>query len=304
MGASPTAVRALRYPGTRIYGATAADNELDGSWKVLTGGGAKDGGVALVAVMDGVKFGASMLDGNEMYTPTGKLATVTKVTGETGSLTGGREVLEIDYKPALDTLEGWYGVGTGDVLGATAGIPLCTKNQRYRGADIEYLPAHCSTLDPEGRSASFFAPLMPGQQVAPPPPPPQTAHLAPPPLPPLTPRAALASQIVLMDAGDGPATGYAASLSKAYDAASTIELGLGRTDTIENPIAGVLIYCGGMSIAVGDNLDAGLSDAAFVERVEGLPLLGITAFGEQAPMKAGPTSNKQRNLSVGMLLFE
>ena len=55
-------------------------------------------------------------------------------------------------------------MGTGDVLGATAGIPLCTKNQRY-GADIEYLPAHCSTLDPEGRSASFFAPLMPGQQV-------------------------------------------------------------------------------------------------------------------------------------------
>ena len=191
LGASPTAARALRYPGTRIYGATAADNELDGSWKVLTGGGAKDGGVALVAVMDGVKFGASMLDGNEMYTPTGKLATVTKVTGETGSLTGGREVLEIDYKPALDTLEGWYGVGTGDVLGATAGIPLCTKNQRYRGADIEYLPAHCSTLDPEGRSASFFAPLMPGQQVwrrrrrRPRP-------LTPPPLPPLTRRAALA----------------------------------------------------------------------------------------------------------------
>ena len=306
----------IEYPGTRIYGGTAADNALDGSWKVLTGGGAKDGGVALVAVMDGVKFGASMLDGREMYTPTDTLATVTKVTGETGSLTGGREVLEIDYKPALDTLEGWYGVGTGErrrylvenppeLRRMTAAIPLCTKNQRYRGADIEYLPVHCSTLDPEGRSASFFAPLMPGQQVwrrrrrprllTPPP---------LPPLPPLTRRAALASQIVLMDAGDGPATGYAASLSKAYDAASTIELGLGRTDTIENPIAGVLIYCGGMSIAVGDNLDAGLSDAAFLERVEGLPLLGITAFGEQAPMKAGPTSNKQRNLSVGMLLFE
>ena len=184
----------IEYPGTRIYGGTAADNALDGSWKVLTGGGAKDGGVALVAVLDGVKFGASMLDGREMYTPTDTLATVTKVTGETGSLTGGREVLEIDYKPALDTLEGWYGVGTGDVLGATAGIPLCTKNQRYRGADIEYLPAHCSTLDPEGRSASFFAPLMPGQQVwrrrrrrprllTPPP---------LPPLPPLTRRAALA----------------------------------------------------------------------------------------------------------------
>ena len=36
----------IEYPGTRIYGGTAADNELDGSWKVLTGGGAKDGGVA------------------------------------------------------------------------------------------------------------------------------------------------------------------------------------------------------------------------------------------------------------------
>ena len=50
-----------------------------------------------------------------------------------------------------------------------------------------------------------------------------------------------------MDAGDGPATGYAASLSKAYDAASTIGRA-GRTDTIENPIAGVLIYCGGMGL--------------------------------------------------------
>ena len=187
LGAPPTAARAPGYPG--IYGATAADNELDGSWKVLTGGGAKDGGVALVGVMDGVKFGASMLDGNEMYTPTGKLATVTKVTGETGSLTGGREVLEIDYKPALDTLEGWYGVGTGDVP-APLRASRCTKNQSGIGGGHR-VPAGAPDARPRGALGVLLRAAEPGQQVAPPPPP----DLSPAAAPPLTPRAALAFRL-------------------------------------------------------------------------------------------------------------
>merc|ERR1719401_85454 len=98
-----------------------------------------------------------------------------------------------------------------------------------------------------------------------------------------------------MDAGDGPGTGYAKCLAATYDQAIT-------WGGIAKPKAGVLLYCGGMSIAVGDALGKGLSSTAFCDRVKSLPLLGLTVFGEQAAMKG--CGNVQRNLSMGMLLFE
>ena len=67
------------FPGVPIWGGTAADDVLDGSWRVLTAEGAKSEGVSVVAI-DGskVKFGGSMLG---PYTPTDRVATVTKSEG-------------------------------------------------------------------------------------------------------------------------------------------------------------------------------------------------------------------------------
>lgn len=259
MGTTPGAEEAgleaigRAFPGVPVFGGTAADNELDGSWRVLTAEGAKEGGYSLVAV--GVKMGASMLG---PYSPTRRQATVTKAEG--------RKVFELDGKPALAWVAAWLGSAVskqvqegGLVLPATADKPICTK----RGG--QYIPAHLAALCPSDQSVDFFAPMAAGDEL------------------------------VVMDAGDGPRTGYAKCLAAAYDEAMA-------WGSIAKPKAGVLLYCGGMSIAVGDALGKGLSSAAFSDRVRGLPLLGMTVFGEQAAMEG--CGNVQRNLSMGMLLFE
>lgn len=72
-----------------------------------------------------------------------------------------------------------------------------------------------------------------------------------------------------------------------------------------SPSAALLIYCGGLGIAVGDALRENLtSDLA---GLPGLPeaCVGFTAFGEQGPVDLSTgIGNQHRNLSVGMLVLE
>jgi len=245
------------FPDVPVWGGTAADNDLNGSWRILSDAGAFAGGVSLVAVAKGaLKFGASMLG---PYSPTPKVATVSKAEG--------RKVFELDGQPALEWVHEWLGDAVeeavksgGLVLPQTASKPVATKKGEL------FVPAHLAALHPADKSVDFFSPMADGDEL------------------------------VVMDSADGPATGYAAALSEAYDVAKAAG-GLGT------PKAGLLLYCGGMAIAVGDQLKAGLSDATFCGKVAGLPLLGMTVFGEQACMPQ-PAGNVQRNLSLGMLLFE
>ena len=88
--------------------------------------------------------------------------------------------------------------------------------------------------------------------------------------------------------GDSAATA-AVGLDAAYEKACKVG---GRT----TPKAGLLIYCGGLSIAVGDGLASSLSGLA-----DKPPLLGITAFGEQGNVNG---ENVHSNLAVGLALFE
>merc|ERR1719183_1079719 len=101
------------------------------------------------------------------------------------------------------------------VLGPTSTTPVAVKYEA--GAPTEFLPAHAAVLNPDDKSVDFFAPFAAGDEI------------------------------VLMDAGDGPASGFRGPLNAAYDAA-VADLGGAA------PKAGVLLYCGGMGIAVGDNL--------------------------------------------------
>jgi hypothetical protein len=99
------------------------------------------------------------------------------------------------------------------------------------------------------------------------------------------------SEVVVMDSGTGPATGYAGALAAAYKAASGY---------FSSPKAALLVYCGGMAIAVGDKLDEGLK-GPLAQATAGVPVLGMTCFGEQGV--CGRAGNVQRNLSMGMLTF-
>ena len=100
-----------------------------------------------------------------------------------------------------------------------------------------------------------------------------------------------------MDSADGPSTGYASALGNAYDTAK-----LAGTLEGAEPSAGMLIFCGGMAIAVGDNLNKGLTSDEFSSKVGDTPMMGMTCFGEQACLPQSKT-NVQRNLSVGCVLF-
>ncbi|KAL7559952.1 hypothetical protein ACA910_008273 [Epithemia clementina (nom. ined.)] len=250
------------FPGVPVFGGTAADDALNGAWKVWSVEASSGTGVSLVGIGPNVPFGASMVG---PYTPTGKKCIATK--------TEGRRVFEIDGKPAADWVYEWLGDEVKDqyekgglVLPETAQKPIAVQTQEGE----EYITAHCAAFSgavdsPQGTYVDFFAPIPQG------------------------------SILTVMDSGDGPETGYASALNEAFE---TAQAGLESTTAK----AGLLIYCGGMAIAVGDNLDSGLTSDEMELKAGKIPFLGMTCFGEQTCL---PTSKKnaQRNLSVGMVLF-
>jgi hypothetical protein len=240
-------------PDIPIFGGTAADNELNGSWKVLTNKGVSGQGVSIVSVGSGVKMGASI---SGCYTETSKKGVATKASGRT--------VAEIDGNPAADWVYAWLGEEVkeqyengGLILPQTAQRPIS-----LRQPSGEYVNCHLAAFD--GTSVNFFTPIPEG------------------------------AELLVMDSADGPATGYAAHLANSYDMAAT---------GLNEPKAGILIYCGGMAIAVGDKLNDGLRSPTFGSKLSGLPVLGMTVFGEQTRL-ARERKNVQCNLSLGMILFE
>lgn len=242
--------------GVPVYGGTAADNELKGEWRVFGTAGVTSTGISLVGIAQGMRFGASMVG---PYAPTDVRAVITK--GE------GRRAYEINNMPAADWVYQWLGaeveneyVNGGLILPQTAqkpiGFPLQSGN---------FQSAHLAALGGPEKYVDFFTPIVEGMEL------------------------------VIMDSGAGPETGYAQTLADAYDVAM-------QSGQLSQPSAGLLIYCGGMAIAVGDNLNAGLSSG--LGAIGNLPpILGLTCFGEQA-FHPEDSMNLQRNLSMGFLLFE
>mmetsp|Transcript_19914 Transcript_19914/g.56360 ORF Transcript_19914/g.56360 Transcript_19914/m.56360 type:complete len:483 (+) Transcript_19914:711-2159(+) len=278
------------FPGIPIYGGTAADNDLSGKWMVFGSGPDACGGtgISLVGISSNVELGASMIG---PYTPTERTVTATK--------TEGRRVHELNGQPAADWVYNeWLGdevkeayENGGLILGQTAQRPIafevCVQNQEgklgLRGrlrkllsgrkksttpaAQPEYVTAHLAALGgPDEKFVDFFTPIPEG------------------------------SELTIMDSGNGPSTGYTSALVNAYDVAASA-MGSAKT-----PKAGILVYCGGMAIAVGDQLNDGLMSTLYQDRLKTMPMMGMTCFGEQTCLPQSKT-NVQRNLSVGMVLF-
>lgn len=285
MSATPGAEEAIvetlasEFPDVPVFGGTAADDDLSGQWKVLSSDDFSGTGVSLVGIGEGVKFGASM---EGPYTvPTKDFAVATK--------TDGRRVYEIDGKPAadyfaekIDDVKDQVENG-GLVLPQTAQTPIGIR-QPLKGLvkqieskipllkrlvdadkDYEYITAHLAAFGGgDEKYVDFFVPIPEG------------------------------SQLVMMDSGDGPSTGYGQAMEDALEHA---QFNLGE-DT--KPKAGLMVFCGGMAIAVGDQLDSGIATVA--PQLEGVPVMGMACFGEQGQL---PLSGKnvQRNLSTGFVLF-
>ena len=282
MGATPGAEEevieflSVKFPGVPVFGGTAADDELNGSWSVFSDDSSSATGVSLVGVSDSVSFGASMLG---PYTPTEATFTATK--------TDGRRVFEVDGEPAADWAYNWIGDECkeqyekgGLVLPLTAQKPIGITSSRRKGLgrrirslfpggkpeeEPEYVTGHLAGFGGAEKFIDFFAPVEEG------------------------------STLTIMDSGSGPSTGYETALSNAVDTAKSSLEG-------SDPKAALLVYCGGMAIAVGEKLDKGLKSASFTSKMKGVPMMGMTCFGEQACLPKSK-KNVQRNLSVGCIVF-
>ena len=106
-----------------MFGGSAADNSVEGKWKVLFGRNAYGDGLGLVFFYTKKKFGAWY---GGAFTPTDTVGVVTKVEGK-------RRLVEIDGKPALEKYAAWRGLDPNGLqglalLGATICHPLGVKD--------------------------------------------------------------------------------------------------------------------------------------------------------------------------------
>lgn len=174
----------------------------------------------------------------------------------------GRTVFELDGRRAGDVLREWVGDSI-DIQAQEGGSVIAECAAFPLGIEREtgaWVGIHAAQIGEDG-SVGLFAEVRKGDRLT-----------------------------VMKNMGGGDSIGAAKiGLGKAYDEAM-------RNGQLTNPKGGVVIYCGGLSMAVGDGLAGSLTP------LEGkAPLLGMTAFGEQGNL-AG--CNVHSNLAVGVALFE
>lgn len=175
----------------------------------------------------------------------------------------GRAIVTLDGRRAGDVLREWVGdsieeqaAAGGNVIVECAGFPLGIDK-----GDGAFVGIHAASIDGGSGAVGLFAEANEGEVLT------------------------------VMDkiGGKDSATAAAIGLERAYEQAV-------KNGGLGDPKAGVLIYCGGLSIAVGDALGASL------DPLKGKPpMLGMTAFGEQGAIEG---SNVHSNLAVGIALFE
>lgn len=241
-----------------VYGGTAADNDLSGKWSVISHHGVSGKGISLVAFSTDVTIGASF--GNTSYKRTDNTIVANK--------TEGRRVFEINGKPAADWTYAFLGDGVkkeyeegGLILGPTADKPVSIILPSG-----EFVNGHLAAFGDKRKGegfVDFFIPVPAGSQLA------------------------------VLEAGDGPKTGYNQSLRDCYDASLL---------SCPKPKAAILVYCGGMAIACGDSIDNGLKGKVNEVVSKDTAVLGFTCFGEQGYLPANKKSI-QMNLSVGFFLM-
>jgi hypothetical protein len=106
-----------------MFGGSAADNSVEGKWKVLFGRNSYGDGLGLIFFYTKKKLGAWY---GGAFAPTDAVGVVTKVDGK-------RRLVEIDGKPALEKYAAWRGLDPDGLqglalLGATICHPLGVKD--------------------------------------------------------------------------------------------------------------------------------------------------------------------------------
>lgn len=255
------------FPGVSIFGGSAADNTVEGNWKIFSYDDDDDDdnssssssssstkpfgiGVSILALAPDVKLGASLVP---PYAATVDKAIVTEADG--------RLLKTLDGKPAADVLRAWVGDGrldkVGNVVVECASFPIGIE--KVAG---QYVGIHAAEITAEGY-VGLFAEVNKGETLC---------------------------KLTPMD----DAIDSVGAAQKGLNAAYGNALENGMMDEARTK-AGLLVYCGGLSIAVGERLGESLEVMQNKTAV-----IGMTAFGEQGCMKG---RNVHSNLAVGIALF-
>jgi hypothetical protein len=256
--------------GVPVAGGSAADNQIAGGWISFGGGGCGDHGVAVAVFFASTAVASSFQSG---YEPAGPSAVVTRAVG--------RSILEFDGRPAAEVYNGWIGgrldraLGGGGeavVLGDTTMFPLGREIGSIRTGQRS-IPYY-SLLHPErvtaGHALSVFADVQAGERL----------YL-------------MTGSIDSLVSRAGRVVGSALSQLASEHAGVA-------TGSVATAAGGLVIYCAGCMLTVGDRLPQVVSSLG--EAFAGAPFIGAFTFGEQGCLLGG--ENQHGNLMISVAAFE
>lgn len=144
----------------KVYGGSAADDDISGKWFIFNGTEVINQGTLLVAFRSPRKIYSTFLSG---YLPTNKKGIVTKAEGRT--------VYEIDHRPAAVVYNEWtngsiseYLDKGGIILGATTLKPLGRVIGEVMGIK-NYLLSHPHSVIEENKALTLFTEFKVGDEV-------------------------------------------------------------------------------------------------------------------------------------------
>lgn len=144
-----------------VYGGSAADDDLSGSWAVFHGTEVSRQGFVVVGFRTRRPVRGDFLGG---YLPAGPTGHVTRCEG--------RRVHEVDGEPAAEVYNRWTSgsighalkPGGGMVLAGTSLHPLARQVDSVLGVPL-YILSHPEAVAEDGRALDFFTRFSPGDEV-------------------------------------------------------------------------------------------------------------------------------------------
>lgn len=251
-----------------IIGGSSADNDVSGQWRQMGPDGAFGDGLVVAVLFSSGGIGYAFQGG---YEPSGESGIVTRIgydpIGESGVVTqsAGRQIISIDGEPAAEVYNRWIGGVLGDKL-QNGGNILIDTTLHPVGVDVgkiegitNYLLIHPDKIL-TGGVLSTFASIEEGTRLY---------------------------------SMKGERTRLITRAGKVASAAAAMLPG-GE----ESLAGGLVVYCGGCMLAVGDEMPRVAS--AVTGSFRGRPFLGCFTFGEQGAILG---KNAHGNLMISAIAF-
>lgn len=250
-----------------IVGGSSADDDVTGRWRQLGPGGPLSGGLVVSVLFPSGGIGTAFQGG---YEPTGTTGIVTQLgfdSGEGGTVTHatGRHIREIDGEPAAHVYDRWTGGILPRAILRDGGTILAATTMAPLGVsagridDVTHFRLiHPDAVTPEG-GLTTFAQVERGARIF------------------------------------GMRGDRERLVQRAGRVASAATSALPGSAELAG---GLVVYCGGCRIAVGDQV-AQVADAAR-QSFTGAPFLGCFTFGEQGVIL---DQNVHANLMISAIAF-